>query len=228
MSDPTNPRTVRDDVTLSNPPSARPADDPATQANTTAQRRAGRSGRCVAVFLGLVLLILAADLSTKRLAFLHVADREVVDIHLSATDNSFWDRYPHRPIRILPGVLSLKLTTNTGAVFGIGQGRQWLFISVSVAAIGFIATLFARSAANARWLHLSLALILGGALGNLYDRVAFNAVRDFLWLLPDTGLWPWIFNLADVALVLGVCLLMLLLWFAPNPRAAAPPSPGSR
>ena len=70
-----------------------------------------------------------------------------------------------------------------------------------------------------------MALILGGALGNLYDRVRFSAVRDMLHMLPDTDLpfgWAWpggstgifpsIFNPADAALACGVCMVLLISW----------------
>ena len=81
---------------------------------------------------------------------------------------------------------------------------------------------------------MGLALILGGALGNLYDRVMFNAVRDMFWLLPGVKLpfglrwpggmddaYPWLFNLADVALLAGVGMMVVILWFEDTRRQAA-------
>ena len=115
----------------------------------------------------------------------------------------------HEPTPLVPGVLELELTLNTGAVFGMGQGARGLFVVVSVLAVGVILVLVWRSPANARLYHIGLGMVLSGALGNLYDRVRFAAVRDMLHMLPETGLWPWIFNVADVALVVGVCLLLL-------------------
>jgi lipoprotein signal peptidase len=72
-------------------------------------------------------------------------------------------------------------------------------------------------------------MILAGALGNLHDRIHFNAVRDLLWLFPgltlpfglhwpggQSGLYPWIFNIADVALLVGVALLLIIIWRGPK------------
>jgi len=117
---------------------------------------------------------------------------------------------PNDSRNVIPGVLDLHLTLNTGAVFGIGQGQRWLFIVVSVLATGIILLLVWRSPADARLYHVALGMILSGALGNLYDRMRFAAVRDMLHLFPTTEWYPWIFNLADVALVVGVCIVLLL------------------
>jgi len=116
---------------------------------------------------------------------------------------------PNDSRTLVPGVLDLHLTLNTGAVFGIGQGQRWLFIVVSVLATGVILVLVWRSPADARVYHVALGMILSGALGNLYDRMNFAAVRDMLHLFPTTDWYPWIFNLADVALVVGVAIVLL-------------------
>jgi signal peptidase II len=131
----------------------------------------------------------------------------------------------HDPTVIIPSVLNLKLMINIGAVFGIGKGAQWFFAVVSVIATGVILYIFARSRASSFAVHVALALILSGALGNLYDRVLYGGVRDMLHLFPDVklpfgmkwpggadGLYPWIFNLADAALVCGVILAIILSW----------------
>lgn len=127
----------------------------------------------------------------------------------------------HKPTPLVPGVLDLQLTLNTGAVFGLGQGARWLFVAVSVLATGVILVLVWRSPASARVYHVALGMILAGALGNLYDRVRFSAVRDMLHMLPETNLWPWIFNLADVALVVGVCVVLVMSFFDGRGRAPA-------
>ena len=85
-----------------------------------------------------------------------------------------------------------------------------MFIPVSIAAVGFILFLFWRSSPRAWPLHVALALILAGALGNLYDRVLYSEVRDMLRLFPTTNLYPWVFNLADAALVVGVGVMLLM------------------
>ena len=74
-------------------------------------------------------------------------------------------------------------------------------------------------------MQFSLALILGGALGNLYDRMMFEAVRDLFRMLPTTPLWPWIFNLADAALMIGVGLWLLSSWTSPQPQSGSKTDP---
>ena len=108
------------------------------------------------------------------------------------------------------GKLNLRLVSNTGAVFGLGKGNRWFFVLASLAAICVIGMLFARSDRRARLLHVALALVLAGALGNLYDRWFYGVVRDMLHLFPSTELWPWVFNLADVSLLCGVGLILLI------------------
>lgn len=200
---------------------------------------AWRSPVAVARALAVLAVLLAGDLGLKHLAFEHVADHPVVLVHdrsrvidappadVSGEQVVMFNEpqtieQTRGGIVVVPGLLHFKLTTNTGAVFGLGQGARWLFIIVSVVATGVIGYLFARSPAGSTWLHAGLTLILAGALGNLYDRVKFGAVRDMLYMLPGTGLWPWIFNLADAALVVGVGLVLLLsLRQEADARAAA-------
>lgn len=185
-------------------------------------RRAGHHPRAWTVILITALVLLAADLASKTLAFQHVAG-EAVPLGRDASG-----RLPavpaHEPVPLVPGILSLHLTANEGAVFGLGQGGRWIFICLSVAAIGVIGLVFWRSRPGAVLLHLALGAVLAGALGNLYDRVRFAAVRDMLWLFPGVklpfgwrwpggsdDLYPWIFNIADVALLIGVGLLALIM-----------------
>ena len=109
------------------------------------------------------------------------------------------------PIRVIPAVLNLRFTTNSGGAFSIGQRAPWLFAGASIAvaaAIVFTAHRH-RSAATA----IALGLVLGGALGNLTDRIVrgpalSGRVIDFV----DLHVWP-VFNLADGAIVVGALLL---------------------
>jgi signal peptidase II len=203
----------------------------ATVAGPPPFRRAGRSRLAVTRFLAVMLVVLTADLVLKNWSFEHVAGRPVVLTDDHALDHrGFWLGYAHESIVIVPRVLELRLTTNTGAVFGLGKGNRVAFILISAIATAVIGIMFWRSPARSWGLHLALALILAGALGNLYDRIRFAAVRDMLHMLPGVHLpfglawpggvrevWPWIFNLADVALLTGVGLVLLISWFAPPP-----------
>jgi signal peptidase II len=187
--------------------------------------RAGRSARCVALFVSLIVAVLVADLLLKAWSFDHVAGQSVV-FPEELRGSALFDSIPaHEPRVVLPYVLNLRLTLNTGAVFGLGKGGRSFFVLVSLVAVGVIGWVFWHSAARAKIHHAALALILGGALGNLYDRLRFGAVRDMMHLFPEvhlpfglawpggaTEVYPWIFNLADVALVVGVLLLFVVMW----------------
>jgi signal peptidase II len=111
------------------------------------------------------------------------------------------------PVRVVPGVLQLNYTTNSGGAFGLGGSAPWLFaaatILVSAAIVVGSLRLSRRGAA------VALGLVLGGAVGNLTDRIVrgdgFDGrVVDFI----DFHVWP-VFNLADSAIVVGVLLLLL-------------------
>jgi lipoprotein signal peptidase len=124
---------------------------------------------------------------------------------------------------------------NHGALFGLGgEHTNWanrFFATISVlAALGIVAWSYRRSTASDRLLCCALGLILGGTVGNLYDRVVFGGVRDFLHFYYIE--WP-VFNIADCCLVCGAfCLLgQALLTPAhatPAPANAAQPSTGIR
>lgn len=132
---------------------------------------------------------------------------------------------------IWPGHAGFQLSLNQGALFGMGQGLVWVFAGLSVvAAVAIPVWLFAFGAARDRLLCFALALVMGGVLGNLYDRLGLHgitqltnvasgqtesvyAVRDWiLWQWNDQWRWP-NFNVADSLLVTGACLLaMHALW----------------
>lgn len=187
-----------------------PTDSPASDNVKEPVLCAGRHLPSIVLFLLTTVILLASDLFSKTAAFEQVAGQPVI---LSRHQDGDPSAIPyHEPIVVMPSVLSLRLTTNTGAVFGLGKGGQLVFVAVTILAVGVIGRVFWNSSARAWGLHLALGLILGGALGNLYDRLRFNAVRDLLWLFPGTGLWPWIFNIADAALLIGVSTVVWVMW----------------
>jgi signal peptidase II len=109
------------------------------------------------------------------------------------------------PIRVIPGVLDLRFTTNSGGAFSIGQRAPWLFAGASIAVAAAIALTAHRhrSAATA----IALGLVLGGALGNLTDRIVRGSgLSGRVIDLVDLHVWP-VFNLADGAIVVGAVLL---------------------
>ncbi len=100
-------------------------------------------------------------------------------------------------IHLAPG-LDLTYTRNTGIAFGILAGSGTLIVVVGlIALVGLAIYLALRSSSVIAW--ISFGLLLGGAISNLADRVAYGAVTDYI----DPVLWP-AFNLADVAIVIGV------------------------
>ena len=112
-------------------------------------------------------------------------------------------------------------TENTGSIFGILQGQNTPLIFVSCIGILVLIMVYYSQPRPTNLLRLSLALQLGGAFGNLLDRLRLGAVTDFI----DVGPWP-VFNLADAAIVTGLLLLVWVLLRAggqsdPTPAAAA-------
>ena len=111
---------------------------------------------------------------------------------------------------------------NHGALFSLGAenggSANRFFACVSVlAAVGISIWALLRKTREDRWLCVALGLILSGTLGNLFDRIVFGGVRDFLYFyLID---WP-VFNVADCGLVVGAIMLLLQAVFA-KPKAAA-------
>jgi lipoprotein signal peptidase len=111
---------------------------------------------------------------------------------------------------------------NQGALFGMGQGYAYLanyiFAGVSLLAAGAIIAWSMRpSASRDKVLCFSLGLILAGTLGNLYDRLVFHGVRDFLYF--HWFEWP-VFNIADCCLVCGVIVLTLQALFHAQPETS--------
>lgn len=116
------------------------------------------------------------------------------------------------PIRVAP-FLDLILTRNTGISYGLFQSSgplgQWVLLAIKAAAVLALWIWLAR--AGDRLTALSLGLIIGGALGNTIDRVAYGWVADFVFFHVSAGNWRfgwYVFNLADVAIVAGVIGLL--------------------
>lgn len=109
---------------------------------------------------------------------------------------------PLGSIPVIKGVFHLTYVENTGAAFGMLQGNTWFLILTSVLVSAVVAYLIWKVKPENRYVKTSLALILGGALGNLVDRVLLGYVVDFL----DFRIWP-VFNIADSCVVVGAILL---------------------
>lgn len=176
------------------------------------------------LFLAVALAGAGLDLLTKHLAFKHI-------------------EHNYEEVVIIDGFFSFGKTTNSGVVFGVGQGAKQIWLVISVAAVPVILTIF-YTVRKPRWiLTIALGMILGGTIGNMYDRVFtdMHAVRDFIkfiYWLPWRGrtVWP-LFNLADSFICIGVFLLTVEMMFFDEkkkksdepriPASAPPPGPAA-
>lgn len=147
------------------------------------------------ILLGITTLTLIADRVTKSL----VANNLAL--------NESW----HPPVSFLRRIFSLTYTTNTGAAFGLFPNQGFLFIVIALVVATAIIFYYRHLPAGYGLVRLALGLQLGGALGNLADRLRQGYVIDFV----DLNFWPlqdWaVFNLADSAIVVGVSLLALAM-----------------
>ncbi len=119
---------------------------------------------------------------------------------------SFAERLP-----VIPGVFDLTLVYNTGAAFSFlasaAGWQRWLFTGIGVAASLFIVWMLARHGSQ-RMFAFGLSLIMGGAIGNVIDRILHGKVVDFLLVYRDPYYFP-AFNVADSAITVGAALLIL-------------------
>ena len=116
------------------------------------------------------------------------------------------------PVSLLPS-LNLVLVHNPGAAFGFlsqaGGWQRWFFIAAGLAIGAFVAVWLGRCVRSGRrWLSAGLCLVLGGALGNLWDRIVRGAVVDFIDVYYGRFHWP-AFNVADAAITVGAAILIL-------------------
>src|SRR6185295_5435583 len=116
-------------------------------------------------------------------------------------------------ISVIDGFFNITYVRNTGVAFGIfssisSPAKSALLSLFTAFAAAVVITYSVRSPAHNRLLQIALSLILGGALGNLYDRLAYGYVVDFLELYAGSYHWP-SFNVADAAISTGVVLLAI-------------------
>jgi signal peptidase II len=128
----------------------------------------------------------------------------------------------HDSIVILPGFFRLTHVQNRGAAFGLfddapGEWKITVLILFSVLAMAVVAGLLWKNSHAMNATGIGLSLVLGGAVGNLWDRLADHHVVDFLDFYLGTYHWP-AFNIADSAIVVGALLLVSEILFAKNPQ----------
>lgn len=109
---------------------------------------------------------------------------------------------------VFPPIFNVSYVENTGVSFGLfgGGSARWVLSLFSVVVAGGLA--WWATQANRRLLITAIGFVIGGALGNAIDRIRFGYVVDFLDF-SGTGVFPWVFNIADSAITIGVVLLIL-------------------
>jgi signal peptidase II len=150
--------------------------------------------RSTRFWMGLALVIVVLDQATKYCA-------------------SAWLSYAE-PLAIVPS-LNFTLVHNTGAAFSLlsdaSGWQRWFFASIALV-VGVVITLWLRQVKeDETWLPLALSLILGGAIGNFWDRIYFGYVIDFIQVYYEAWFFP-AFNIADSAICVGAAILLLSGW----------------
>jgi signal peptidase II len=166
----------------------------ASQRSEPGEAAANPTGPKVRLLSLIAAVVLAFDIVTKVVAVAQLEDRE--------------------PVEVLGGLVYLQLVRNPGAAFSLATGYTWVLTIVAIAVVVVIMRV-ARRLRSTGW-AVALGLVLGGALGNLTDRLfrspgpLHGHVVDIVSLLaPDGRVWP-VFNLADSSIVSGGVLLVLL------------------
>ena len=140
-----------------------------------------------------------------------------------------WRGLPQQlpPWWVIEPYVGIETAVNQGALFGMGQGKGWLFAILSIVAlVGICVWLFGFKAAKSSWLVVAMGLVTGGILGNLYDRLGIPAlpgelhggVRDWILFRYKEFVWP-NFNIADSLLVVGAIMLGIhSIFLTPNEK----------
>lgn len=142
-------------------------------------------------WLWLSIVVIALDQITKALASAHLV--------------------LHEPVPVLP-LFNLTLMHNSGAAFSFlaqaGGWQRWFFVAVAVAVSVALTWWLRQLQRNQLWLAVALALVLGGALGNVWDRITLGYVVDFVDIYYGAWHWP-AFNIADSAISVGAIMLLV-------------------
>ena len=117
---------------------------------------------------------------------------------------------------VIPGLLNILRSKNEGVVFGLFPGKTNAFIVFSAIAIVVILFIYIKSDKTIFISNLALGLVLAGAMGNLWDRIWFRSVRDFIDLhIGDKYHWP-TFNIADSLICVGILILVFTSFSTPK------------
>lgn len=130
----------------------------------------------------------------------------------------------HERVPIINGFFDLMLAYNKGAAFSFladqDGWQRWFFTGLSLAISIVLFIWLRRLPPSHRWTAFAIALLIGGAIGNLIDRIAYGHVVDFLLFYVDPWYWP-AFNVADSAISIGVVILIITELFGLDRRREA-------
>lgn len=166
--------------------------------DNASEPRAWRSVACQLRLWIVLAVVLVGDLYSKHVAFAALGEPD-----------------PHRDtsVQVISRLLEFRTQYNEGAAFGMLGGGRVLFLIGGVMAVPIFLGVFAYSRRRQIFLHIGVGLVLAGAMGNIYDRIVYErGVRDFIHITLQLGnrpIYPYIFNIADAALVIGVAMIML-------------------
>jgi signal peptidase II len=152
------------------------------------------------------------EASKRRLFWLTAFGIVVIDVATKAVAVSMLAM--GIPRDVVGGIVRLALVYNPGAAFGInfGPSSRWIFLALTLGALGILVRLYRATRAGDLPRTLAVALVAGGAVGNLIDRIRSSAgVVDFIDIGVGFHRWP-TFNVADMAVTTGACLLAWVLW----------------
>jgi signal peptidase II len=144
----------------------------------------------------------------------------IIRAHVSPVDS----------LTVIPGLFNIVHTENPGIAFGMlsnttGAWRDVVLVGFSAAVLIGISTVLLRSSIQINvWIRAALGFILGGAFGNLYDRIVSGTVTDFVEAHAGQHYFP-AFNVADSAITVGACLLLLDMWRARERHVVTEPRP---
>lgn len=151
---------------------------------------------------GFALIVIILDQLTKAWV---LSSLNMLDAGGAMLDRELWG---YRSVTVLGDLFRITFVANDGVSFGLfggGSGR-WFLTVFSIGIAGLLSWWALK--ADRRLLITAIGLVVGGAIGNVIDRIRFGFVVDFLDF-SGTGVFPWVFNIADSAITVGVILLIL-------------------
>ena len=151
------------------------------------------------VYFFIILLVCVLDQLTKFWS---------MDLIAAANGIAVGELYEGATKTILDGVLNFTFIKNDGMAFGLLGEHRWIFMSLSTVGIAAMIAYLIYLKGNDKLFSFSLSLVIGGGIGNMFDRVALGYVVDFIDV-RCFSFWKWIFNVADSAVCIGAGLIIL-------------------